>query len=199
MPNLMPNLMPKRNDRRSNLRLIVALPVVLFTTILVSYSWLCPTACASNPTVWSLAWSDEFDGPNGSAVDSSKWSFDIGGNGWGNNELETYTNRTVNAHVENGLLVIKALRETFTGPDKIARNFTSARLLTRNKFSQTNGRFEARIKIPFGQGIWPAFWMLGDNISTAGWPTCGEIDVMENIGKEPSMVHGTFHGPGYSG
>src|SRR6266404_8479475 len=144
-----------------------ALSTVLFVAIPALLLIASPTANAGNPAVWSLVWSDEFDGPNGSAVDSSKWSFDIGGNGWGNNELETYTNRTVNAHVENGLLVIKALRETFTGPDKIARNFTSARLLTRNKFSQTNGRFEARIKIPFGQGIWPAFWMLGDNINTA--------------------------------
>jgi len=158
-----------------------------------------PTAFASNPAVWSLVWSDEFDGPSGSAVDSSKWSFDIGGNGWGNNELETYTDRAVNAHVEGGLLVIKALKETFTGTDGITRNYTSARLLTKNKFTQAYGRFEARIKIPYGQGIWPAFWMLGDNIGTVGWPTCGEIDIMENIGKEPSIVHGTFHGPGYSG
>jgi beta-glucanase (GH16 family) len=146
-----------------------------------------------------LAWSDEFDGPNGSAVDASKWSFDVGGKGWGNNELETYTSRTSNAHLEAGSLVIKALKETFTGADNITRNYTSARLLTRNKFSQAYGRFEARIRIPYGQGIWPAFWMLGNNISSDGWPNCGEIDIMENIGKEPSIVHGTFHGPGYSG
>jgi beta-glucanase (GH16 family) len=157
------------------------------------------TASASNPAVWSLVWRDEFDGPSGSAVDSSKWSFDVGGKGWGNKELETYTSRTENAHLEGGLLVIRALKETFAGPDNITRNYTSARLLTKNKFSQAYGRFEARIKIPYGQGIWPAFWMLGDNIDTAHWPNCGEIDIMENIGKEPSIVHGTFHGPGYSG
>jgi beta-glucanase (GH16 family) len=144
-------------------------------------------------------WSDEFDGPNGSAVDSKKWSFDVGGKGWGNNELETYTSRTANANLEGGRLAIKALKETFTGADKITRNYTSARLLTKNKFTQVYGRFEARIKIPYGQGIWPAFWMLGDNIDSAHWPNCGEIDIMENIGKEPSIVHGTFHGPGYSG
>jgi len=144
-------------------------------------------------------WSDEFDGSNGSAVDSSKWSFDIGGNGWGNNELETYTSRTANAYRDGGMLVIKALKETLTGSDGITRNYTSARLLTKNKFSQAYGRFEARIKIPYGQGLWPAFWMLGDNIDTAHWPNCGEVDIMENIGKEPSIVHGTFHGPGYSG
>jgi beta-glucanase (GH16 family) len=157
------------------------------------------TVLASNPTVWTLVWSDEFSAPNGSPVDTTKWAFDIGGNGWGNNELETYTNRTDNAVIENGFLVIKTLKETFTGPDNITRNYTSARLLTRNKFTQAYGRFEARMKLPFGQGIWPAFWMLGDNIGSAGWPNCGEIDIMENIGREPSTVHGTFHGPGYSG
>ena len=176
-----------------------ALSILLFTTVVVSFLTACPTAHASNPAVWSLVWSDEFDGPSGSAVDSSKWSFDVGGNGWGNNELETYTTRTANSYRDGGLLVIKALKETFTGPDNITRNYTSARLLTKNKFSQAYGRFEARIKIPYGQGIWPAFWMLGDNIDTAHWPNCGEIDIMENIGKEPSIVHGTFHGPGYSG
>lgn len=160
---------------------------------------VCPTAEASNPAAWRLVWSDEFEGPNGSPVNSRKWSFDVGGNGWGNNELETYTSRPANSDLEGGTLVIKALKETFTGSDGISRSYTSARLLTKNKFTQAYGRFEARIKIPYGQGIWPAFWMLGDNISTAGWPNCGEIDIMENIGKEPSIVHGTFHGPGYSG
>ena len=158
-----------------------------------------PTVCAGSKAARQLAWSDEFNGPDGSAVDSTKWTFDVGGKGWGNNELETYTSRTANAHLENGSLVIKAIKETFTGADKITRDYTSARLLTKNKFSQTYGRFEARIKIPFGQGIWPAFWMLGDNIDSVHWPNCGEIDIMENIGREPSVVHGTFHGPGYSG
>jgi len=144
-------------------------------------------------------WSDEFAGPSGSAVDKSKWSFDIGGKGWGNNELQTYTSRTGNADIESGSLVISVLQETYSGPDNITRNYTSARLLTKNKFTQKYGRFEARIKIPYGQGIWPAFWMLGDNIDSVHWPNCGEIDIMENIGKEPSIVHGTFHGPGYSG
>ncbi|MCU1267820.1 MAG: Hydrolase [Acidobacteria bacterium] len=175
------------------------LPAVTIATVLVASWLLCPTVHATNPAVWSLAWSDEFDGPNGSAVDSAKWSFDIGGGGWGNNELETYTNRPANAAVQGGSLVISALKETYTGADNITRSYTSARLLTKNKFTQTYGRFEARIKIPYGQGIWPAFWMLGDNIDSAGWPTCGEIDIMENIGREPAIVHGTIHGPGYSG
>jgi beta-glucanase (GH16 family) len=157
-----------------------------------------PIARASSAAGWTLVWSDEFDGPSGSAVNSSKWSFDIGGNGWGNKELETYTSRAANSHLSDGRLVIKALKETFAGPDGITRHYTSARLITKNKFSQAYGRFEARIRIPYGQGIWPAFWLLGNNIDTAHWPNCGEIDIMENIGKEPGIVHGTFHGPGYS-
>jgi beta-glucanase (GH16 family) len=178
---------------------IVALLTCLCAAIPSLFLPACPTAYAENPSGWKLVWKDDFDGPTGSTVDSSKWSFDIGGKGWGNNELETYTSRSANVHLEAGSLVIKALKETFTGPDNITRNYTSARLLTKNKFSQAYGRFEARIRIPYGQGIWPAFWMLGDNVATAHWPNCGEIDIMENIGKEPSIVHGTFHGPGYSG
>jgi beta-glucanase (GH16 family) len=177
----------------------LTLPVVMFTLIGLLSSLACSTVCAANATGWSLTWSDEFNGPSGSTVDSAKWSFDIGGGGWGNNELQTYTNRTANAKLQHGVLVIKVLKETFTGADNITRKYTSARLLTRNTFTQTYGRFEARIRIPYGQGIWPAFWMLGHDLGTAGWPTCGEIDIMENIGKEPSIVHGTLHGPGYSG
>src|SRR5258708_1870750 len=178
---------------------LVALLACLFTVVLGLFLPTCPTTYASNPTIWTVVWSDEFDGPSGAAVASSKWSFDLGGNGGEKKELETYTSRTANAYGDGGLLVIKGLKETFKGTDNITRDYTSARLLTKNKFTQAYGRFEARIKIPYGQGLWPAFWMLGDNIGTVGWPTCGEIDIMENIGKEPSIVHGTFHGPGYSG
>jgi beta-glucanase (GH16 family) len=124
---------------------------------------------------------------------------ETGGGGWGNNELETYTNRTQNGQVQDGNLVITANKETYTGTDGIARQYTSARIKTQGLFDQKNGRFEARIKIPQGQGIWPAFWMLGNNIGTVGWPNCGEIDIMENIGKEPDKVHGSMHGPGYAG
>ena len=176
-----------------------ALMVFLFTIVCELLLPARPTVCAGDAPSWRLVWSDEFNGPTGSAVDSTKWSFDLGGNGWGNNELETYTSRTANAHLQDSSLVIKAIKETYTGPDNITRNYTSARLLTKHKFSEAYGRFEARIKIPFGQGIWPAFWMLGDSIDTVHWPNCGEIDIMENIGREPSVVHGTFHGPGYSG
>lgn len=157
------------------------------------------TPNVSDPTVWSLVWSDEFNGPNGSGVDTAKWVPETGGSGWGNNELEYYTNRLQNADIESGSLAIKALNETYTGPDNVTRNYTSARLKTQTKFSLSYGRIEARLKLTYGQGMWPAFWMLGTNIDQVGWPTCGEMDIMENIGREPSIVHGTIHGPGYSG
>ncbi len=147
----------------------------------------------------TIVWSDEFNGANGSAPDGTKWGYDTGGGGWGNEELETYTTSTKNAYQQDGNLIIKVNKETATGTDGISRDYTSARLVTKSKFSATYGRFEARIKIPYGQGLWPAFWMLGDNIGSASWPACGEIDVMENIGKEPATVHGTIHGSGYSG
>jgi beta-glucanase (GH16 family) len=146
-------------------------------------------------TGFTLTWSDEFSSPNGSAPDASKWTYDIGGSGWGNQELESYTSRMQNAQIQNGNLVITAMQENYTGADGIARNYTSARLKTQNLFTQAYGRFEARIKIPKGQGMWPAFWMLGNDISQNGWPKCGEIDIMENIGREPGMVHGSLHGP----
>ena len=145
-------------------------------------------------TDWTLVWSDEFKQADGTPPDPAKWGCETGGNGWGNNELEYYTARTNNARIEDGQLVIEALKEDFRG-----RKFTSARLLTQGKWSWTYGRFEARMKLPRGQGIWPAFWMLGTNLATASWPACGEIDIMEHIGKEPGTVHGTVHGPGYSG
>jgi len=148
---------------------------------------------------WVLTWSDEFNGPDHSAIDSSKWAVELGGKGWGNRELETYTDRPQNAYIANGKLVIRAQRESYTGADGVTRDYTSARLKTAGKFAQQYGRFEARIKIPYGQGMWPAFWMLGEDFPTAGWPKCGEIDVMENIGKTPATVYGSIHGPGYSG
>ncbi|HKW39620.1 MAG TPA: glycoside hydrolase family 16 protein [Gemmatimonadales bacterium] len=140
---------------------------------------------------WTLVWRDEF---NGTTLDATKWVPETGGGGWGDAELEYYTDRSVNAHVDNGYLHIDALSETFGG-----RNYTSARLKTESLGAWRYGRFEARIRIPRGQGLWPAFWMLGDHCETVGWPACGEIDIMENIGREPARVHGTVHGPGYSG
>ena len=145
-------------------------------------------------TGWTLVWSDEFAQPDGSPPDAAKWAYDLGAGGWGNNELEYYTSRTNNARIEGGNLVIEARQENYLGS-----SYTSARLKTQGKWSWAYGRIEARIKLPRGQGIWPAFWMLGTNFPSAGWPNCGEIDIMENIGREPAQVHGTVHGPGYAG
>jgi len=147
------------------------------------------------PEGYTLVWSDEFNGKDGSLPDASKWTYDIGGNGWGNHELEYYTNRSENARIEDGKLVITARQEAYTGPDGTKFNYTSARLRTQGLFSQAYGRFEARIKLPAGQGMWPAFWMLGENIGSVHWPKCGEIDIMENVGKEPGINHGSLHGP----
>lgn len=141
---------------------------------------------------WDLVWSDDFTGTAGTAPDNTKWSFDLGGGGWGNNELQVYTNNANNVQLDgNGKLVITAISN--------ASGFTSARLKTKGLFAQAYGRFEARIKTPTGPGIWPAFWMLGSNIDTKPWPQCGEIDIMEQRGQQPSVTHGTLHGPGYSG
>lgn len=145
---------------------------------------------------YSLVWQDEFEGAAGEAPDASNWTYDIGTgeNGWGNNELQYYTDRPENIALDgNGNLVITARAEVFEG-----RPFTSARIKTQGLFEQVYGRFEARIKTPFGPGLWPAFWMLGNNIDTVNWPQCGEIDIMELRGQEPNIIHGSVHGPGYS-
>jgi beta-glucanase (GH16 family) len=145
---------------------------------------------------FTLVWSDEFNGADGTSPDPSKWNYDTGGNGWGNNELECYTNLTQNAQMKGGNLVITAMRQpAYACSDGTTRDYTSARLKTEGLFNQAYGRFEARIKIPKGQGMWPAFWMLGNNNSSVSWPQCGEIDIMENIGREPVVVHGSLHGP----
>ncbi|HMZ99210.1 MAG TPA: glycoside hydrolase family 16 protein [Ferruginibacter sp.] len=146
---------------------------------------------------WELAWSDDFTGAAGSAPDAGKWAFDIGtgSNGWGNSELQYYTNRPENIKLDgNGMLVITAKSESYAGS-----GFTSARIKTKGLFAQQYGRFEARIKTPTGPGLWPAFWMLGANIDTKPWPQCGEIDIMEQRGQQPSVTWGSVHGPGYSG
>ena len=176
--------------------------VILITTSILAVSpltWAQEKVAPSNRAGWKLVWGDEFNAPDNTPADSSKWLLETGGNGWGNDELEYYTVRPDNSFQQGGNLVIRAVQEKYTGADGVTRDYTSARLKTLGKFSHRYGRFEARIKIPQGQGIWPAFWMMGDDIGKKGWPTCGEIDIMENIGKEPSLVHGTIHGPGYSG
>lgn len=176
-------------------RLLLIPGLILFSSALATSQ---ATNSQAGPPGWKLIWSDEFNAPDGSPVDSSKWVSETGGNGWGNQELEYYTARPQNAVQKDGNLVITAIEEKYTGSDGVTRNYTSARLKTKGKFSRKYGRFEARIKIPRGQAIWPAFWMLGDDIDKRGWPKCGEIDIMENIGKEPALVHATIHGLGYS-
>ncbi len=143
---------------------------------------------------WQLTWEDNFDGPAGQLPDPTKWSFDVG-TGWGNNQLEFDTDRAENVSLDgDGNLAIIARRENFSGSA-----FTSGRIKTQGKFDQAYGRWEASIKMPWGPGLWPAFWMLGSSIDDEGWPLCGEIDIMEYRGQEPHLIHGSVHGPGYSG
>ena len=152
---------------------------------------------------YKLVWSDEFDGAAGASVDPKKWVHETGGSGWGNNERQYYTTNPGNVSLDGaGHLVITARAEPAGSSLSCwygSCRYTSARLKTKGLFEAKHGRFEARIRIPRGQGIWPAFWMLGNDIDAVGWPKSGEIDIMENIGKEPDAVHGTLHGPGYSG
>ncbi|MEO9210588.1 MAG: family 16 glycosylhydrolase [Ginsengibacter sp.] len=140
----------------------------------------------------NLVWSDEFDvnGP----PNPLKWDYDLGAGGWGNAELEYYTSRTDNVIVSNGTLKIIAKKEDYNGSP-----YTSARMVSKGKFSFKYGRVEVSAKLPVGIGTWPAIWMLGSNFSTAGWPQCGEIDFMEARGSEPNKIFGTLHYPGHSG
>ncbi len=145
----------------------------------------------------NLIMQDEFNVDG--APNSEIWGFDIGNGcpnlcGWGNNELQYYTDRPENVVVNNGFLIITAQEESFGGA-----SYTSARLTTKGKFEQAYGRFEARMRLPYGQGIWPAFWMLGADINTSPWPDAGEIDIMEYRGQEPTKTLGSLHGPGYCG
>jgi beta-glucanase (GH16 family) len=144
-------------------------------------------------------WQDEFNQPVGTGPDPAKWVYDLGDNGWGNKELQTYTASRENSFVvadpdatDGRALVLKAVRTPGGG-------YTSARLKTHGKFATSHGRIEARLKLPRGQGVWPAFWLLGDNIERVPWPACGEIDIVELIGHQPGTLYGTLHGPGYSG
>ncbi len=143
-----------------------------------------------------LIWSEEFNGPAGSSPNPNNWNFDTGGKGWGNEELESYTSRPQNAELDGkGDLDITARAESYTGSDGIPRQYTSARLQTLHKFQFQYGLVEARIQVPAGKGMWPAFWLLGDEgyASEHAWPDCGEIDAMEVLGSEPNVVHGTLH------
>jgi beta-glucanase (GH16 family) len=163
-----------------------------------------PQATASAEGRWSLVWSDEFDGDDGAAPDPDSWTAETGGGGWGNDELQYYTSSTDNAALDGeGHLVLTAREvdqatsdlECWYGPCA----FTSARLVTAQKQEFTYGRFETRVKVPWGGGLWPALWMLGSDPQGVGWPETGEIDVMEFVGHTPDAIFGTIHGPGYSG
>lgn len=146
-----------------------------------------PVSTTTAAPAWKLVWSDEFATPG--LPDPKKWAYDVGGNGWGNNELQYYTDqRAENARVENGKLIIEARKEDYKG-----NKYTSARLLTQGKQTWRYGRVEAFAKLPKGVGTWPAVWMLGENIGTAGWPRCGELDIMEHVGYDEGVVHGTAH------
>ncbi|WP_394830445.1 glycoside hydrolase family 16 protein [Pendulispora rubella] len=148
---------------------------------------------------WQLAWSDEFELPDGSPVDPATWTHELGGDGWGNEELQYYTDGTDNAVIRGGALVMTAKSGASTHSCWYgACRYTSARLVTKGKFEPRYGRIEARIRVPAGKGMWPAFWLLGANMDNVGWPQCGEIDVMENVGHEPHEVYGSLHGDGYS-
>ncbi|MFP2956918.1 glycoside hydrolase family 16 protein [Myxococcus sp. 1LA] len=145
-------------------------------------------------TDWELVWQDEFDGEAGTPPSPERWVHDVGGHGWGNEQLEFNTDRTENtAHDGAGNLVITARRERYGN-----REYTSGRIRTQGRYEPTFGRIEARIQLPVGRGIWPAFWMLGANIASVDWPECGEIDIMEYRGQLPSILRGSLHGPGYS-
>lgn len=156
--------------------------------ILLLTIWSCEKSTDIVEHNWQLVWHDEF--ATAGAIDDTKWTYDLGASGWGNNELQNYTSETANVSIADGALKITAIKNR--------NSFTSARINTKGLFEQAYGRFEARIKMPYGPGIWPAFWLLGANIETAPWPNCGEIDIMEFRGQEPHLIHGSVHGPGYS-
>jgi beta-glucanase (GH16 family) len=144
-----------------------------------------------------LIWHDEF---SGSGAPQTTWTHEVGGSGWGNDELETYTSRPTNSYLDGqGHLVVVARRERYAGRDGIVRDYTSAKLVTKGRFSFEHGRVAARIQIPSGPGIWPGFWLVGADLDRVGWPAAGEIDVMEVNGRKPEKVNGTVHGPGPQG
>jgi beta-glucanase (GH16 family) len=146
---------------------------------------ICEITVTRTDLPYELVWSDEFDG---TTLDLTKWSVETGGNGWGNQEKQNYTNRPENLRLENGSLIIEARKEVYQ-----TNNYTSARINTREKSVFKYGKIEARISLPAGKGTWPAFWMMGTNITSARWPLCGEIDIMEHVGSQPTMISHATH------
>lgn len=199
---MMEKILKQKQMKKINTNLMLIKGLV-FKSILVALPIFVISSCSTDEEqvvakFTQVTMQDEFDTEG--APNSAIWGYDLGtgnsdtGGGWGNNELQFYTDRTENVKVENGYLLITAKKEEYQGS-----SYTSARLTTKGLFDQAYGRFEARIRLPYGQGMWPAFWLLGANIDEVGWPQCGEIDIMEYRGQEPTMVLGTVHGPGYSG
>jgi beta-glucanase (GH16 family) len=167
---------------------------ILIVLLVIAFTGCAPDLNQRVVNLTNLIKADEFDVDG--KPDPALWGFNYGTgeNGWGNNELQFYTDRPENVIVEDGVLKIIARKEEFRGA-----SYTSARLLTKGKFETTYGRFEARMQMPWGRGLWPAFWLLGADDEINIWPACGEIDVMEYRGQEPTLVAGSVHGPGYSG
>ena len=180
--------------------LLILTATILLTSIVScnfnTFSQTNKSTPVTPPEGWHLVWSDEFEGDS---INPENWGYDLGAGGWGNGEAEYYTSRSENSRIEDGMLVIEARQEKYEDS-----YYTSARLKTQDLQEFQYGKIEARIKVPAGKGLWPAFWMLGNDFSrTVGigvpWPNCGEIDIMEYIGREPDLIMGTVHGPGYAG
>ena len=188
-----------KNNNKKRMRLAaILLKTLSFLILLIAFSCT-PDETQVVAEFQDLVMSEEFD--TDGLIDPKIWTLETGTgvNGWGNNELQYYTDRTENASVQNGILIVKAIKEDYNGA-----SYTSARLITKDSLEQQYGRFEARIKLPTGQGMWPAFWLLGANNGdgtdgTEVWPNSGEIDIMEYRGQQPTIIHGSIHGPGYSG
>ena len=177
-------------------KLILLIVILSFISLSISFCSKKDKNPANNdendiptPDGWELVWHDEFDG---TVIDLKKWEHEVNAKGGGNNELQYYTNRSENSFIENGSLVIQALKEHYTGPEG-TREYTSARLRTLRKGDWKYGRLDIKAKLPFGQGLWPAIWMLPSEWKYGGWAASGEIDIMEMLGHEPNKVHGTLH------
>ncbi len=184
-------------EERSIKKSVLFLSICLFSfaSVFARTSYTSEAQEMINDPGWTLIWSDEFDSKE---LDTGKWRFDLGNrNGWGNAELQYYTEGE-NLAIEDGILVLEARREDIEEGNRLF-NYTSTRMKTEGKFSVQYGKIEARIKFPYGKGLWPAFWMLGDNFRYVGWPLCGEIDIVEFLGHDRWTVYGTVHGPDFSG
>ncbi len=178
------------NRQKLQLLIITLSAVMTMSVVLTS----CKSSTDPEETKWQIVWQDEFNGAVGQLPDTNSWGFNQG-SGWGNSQLEYDSNRPENASLDGaGNLVITAIKESYKG-----QSYSSARISTKGKVQLTYGKVEARMKLPWGQGIWPAFWMLGANEDSVTWPGCGEIDIMELRGQLPSRINGSLHGPGYSG